>query len=118
MTYGSSHRRCESNVQAWVKPASSARRAQSTTDQAGGSHCSTTPKSRPATSARPGEPEVDRRGRRVGPAGGDDLGLGVEVDALGPVHVAVAEERVLPAPEAVVADGYGDGDVDPDHAAV
>ena len=47
-----------------------------------------------------GKPRSTRTRRRVGPARGDDLGAGVEVDALGAVHVAVAEQRRLPAAEA------------------
>ena len=35
MTYGSCHRMCESNVQAWVKPSSSARRESSITRPGG-----------------------------------------------------------------------------------
>ena len=42
--------------------------------------------------ARLREAEVDLRGGRVGPARGDDLRAGVEVDPLRPVDVAVAEE--------------------------
>src|SRR3977135_1814119 len=45
MTNGSCQSRCESNVQTWLKPASSALRARSTTADAGGSHWNTTPKS-------------------------------------------------------------------------
>ena len=40
----------------------------------------------------------------------------VEVDALGPVDVAVAEQGRLPAAERVVGDRHRDRDVDPDHA--
>src|SRR5436190_1496941 len=61
------------------------------------------------------EAEVDLGGRRARPARGDDLRAGVEVDPLGAVDVAVAEERALPAPEAVVGDGNRDRHVDPDH---
>src|SRR5689334_7975606 len=43
-------------------------------------------------SARAREPEVDARGRRVGPSLRDDLAAGIEADALGTVHVGVAEE--------------------------
>ncbi|CAM5252302.1 hypothetical protein SALBM311S_00682 [Streptomyces alboniger] len=52
-----------------------------------------------------------RRGvGRVRPAGGDDLAAGVEVRAVVAVDVVVAEERVLPATEGVVADrGPGSG---------
>src|SRR3984885_9972061 len=45
MTYGSCHSRWESNVQTCRNPWCSARRARSTTRQAGGSVCSTTPNS-------------------------------------------------------------------------
>ena len=48
----------------------------------------------PASSAASGvdrEAEVDAAVARVEPAGGDDLAAGVEVDALGAVHVRVAE---------------------------
>src|SRR5690349_7514051 len=57
------------------------------------------------TSARLWEAQVDLGRGRVGPAGGDDLRVGVEVDPLRAVDVAVAEERALPAAEAVVGDG-------------
>ena len=53
---------------------------------------------------------------RVGPAAGDDLGARVEVDALGAVHVRVAEQARLPPAEAVVADRHRDGHVDAHHA--
>src|SRR5206468_10500836 len=62
------------------------------------------------------EAEVDLAGGWVGPAAGDDLAAGVELDRLGPVRVQVAEQRVLPAAEAVVGDGDRDRDVDTDHA--
>src|SRR5690606_22701162 len=52
-----------------------------------------------AASAIGGEAEVDAAGVGLGPAGGDDLGAGVEADALGAVHGAVAEDRVLPPAE-------------------
>ena len=55
---------------------------------------------------------------RVGPAGGDDLAAGVEVHAVVAVDVVVAEERVLPAAEGVVADGHRDRDVHADHAGL
>ena len=45
MTNGSCHSRCESNVQTWLNPWLSARRASSTVREAGGFVCSTTPKS-------------------------------------------------------------------------
>ena len=68
--------------------------------------------------ARLREAQVDLRGGRVGPARRDDLRAGVEVDPLRPVDVPVAEERGLPAAEAVVGDGHRDRDVDPDHAGL
>src|ERR1700679_3576810 len=43
MTNGSCHSTCESNVQTWLYPAASARRATSMTCWAGGSFCSTRP---------------------------------------------------------------------------
>src|SRR5215207_2245192 len=64
---------------------------------------------------RPREAEVDLRRPGVGPARGHDLGPGVELDPLRAVHVDVAEQRALPAAEAVVGDRDRDGDVDPDH---
>src|SRR5690348_9810907 len=67
-------------------------------------------------SASTREPEVDRARARIGPARRDDLGTRVEVDALGTVHVDVAEQRGLPAPERVVRDGHRDRHVDADHA--
>src|SRR5580700_8890456 len=45
MTYGSCHSTCESQVQPWEKPASSARCIIAITPLAGGLVCSTTPKS-------------------------------------------------------------------------
>ena len=45
MTYGSSHKMCESNAQTWVKPYASARFARSTTRADGGVVCNTTPNS-------------------------------------------------------------------------
>ena len=62
---------------------------------------------------RLGEAEVDLARRRIGPAGGDDLPTGVEVDRLGPVGVRVAEERRLPAAERVVRDRHGTGTLIP-----
>src|SRR6478752_5987932 len=62
------------------------------------------------------ESEVDAARRGVGPAAGDDLAAGVEVDAFRPVDVAVTEQGLVPAAERVVGDGDGDGDVDSDHA--
>src|SRR3954464_4618097 len=55
-------------------------------------------------------------GRLVGPARGYDLAARVELHALGAVDVVVAEQRVLPAAEAVEAHRHGDRDVDADHA--
>src|SRR5680860_1100309 len=142
MTYGSSHRMWESNVQTWENPSASARLASSITRNAGGVVCSTIPMSmerhyrcalqavKPTTrrnvrcqtpnvtvsgrwsrrrrraggrsSAGFGEAEVDGARGRVGPTTRHDLAAGVEVDALGPVHVGVAEQARLPASEAVV----------------
>src|ERR1700759_1871192 len=59
-------------------------------------------------SAGLGEAQVDLRGGGIAPARGDDLRAGVEVYPLGPVDVPVAEERGLPAAEAVVGDGHRD----------
>src|SRR5438552_11125255 len=64
------------------------------------------------------EAEVDLARARVRPAGSDDLAAGVELDPLRPVHVQVAEERRLPATEAVIGDGHGDRHIDADHAHV
>src|SRR4051794_3786996 len=115
MTNGSSQRRCESNVHTCENPRTSARLARSTTRHAGGLVWRTTPT---CTSADLREPEVDGGGRGVGPALGDDLGAGVEVDPVRPVHVRVAEQRRLPAAEAVIRDRDGDGHVDAHHAGV
>ena len=49
---------------------------------------------------RPREAQVDLGRAGVGPARRDHLGPRVELDALGAVHVEVAEERRLPAAEA------------------
>src|SRR5665811_1904084 len=65
--------------------------------------------------SREGEAEVDAGGGRVGPARGDDLAAGVEVHALGAVHVGVAEQRSLPAAEGVVGHRHRDRHVDADH---
>ncbi len=51
------------------------------------------------TSARAREAEVDLRLARVRPARRHDLAPCVELDALRPVHVQVAEQRALPAAE-------------------
>src|SRR5688500_9719627 len=45
MTYGSCQSRCESKVQTWLNPWVSAWRASSTTREAGGFVCNTTPTS-------------------------------------------------------------------------
>ena len=61
------------------------------------------------------------RGRRstsrVGPAGRDDLGARVEVDACGTVDRGVAEQRRLPPAEAVVRHRHRNGHVHADHPA-
>src|SRR6266508_2133290 len=61
--------------------------------------------------------EVQVRGFGVtgGPAAGDDLGAGVEGDALGAVDMRVAEERGLPAAERVVGHRHGNRHVQADH---
>ena len=70
------------------------------------------PSGRPARpSARLWEAQVDGAGGGVGPAAGDDLAAGVEVDAFGAVHVGVAEQADFPAAEAEVADRHRDRDV-------
>src|SRR4051812_45859168 len=51
-----------------------------------------------------GEAQVDAAVARVEPARGDGLAAGEEVDAVGAVGVAVAEEGRLPAAEGVVGD--------------
>src|SRR6266567_7492427 len=53
-----------------------------------------------------------------GPAGSDGLNAGVEADAFGAVDGVVAEERALPAAEAVEGHGDRDWDVDADHAGL
>src|SRR5215216_1489659 len=136
MTYGSCHRMWLSNVQMWLNPYASARFARSTTRADGGVVWSTSPRSITATSncemspqlsassahtsrsSCSREAEIDLARVRVRPARRDDLGPGVEVDALGPVHVGVAEQARLPAAEAVVADGDRDRHVDADHPDV
>ncbi len=45
ITYGSCQSTCESNVQPWLNPSSSARTSRSTTAEPGGSVCSTSPMS-------------------------------------------------------------------------
>ena len=62
------------------------------------------------------EAEVDATVARVEPAGGDHLAAGEEVHTLGAVGVGVAEQRALPAAEAVVRGGHRDRHVDADHA--
>ena len=44
--------------------------------------------------------------------------MSVELDALRPIHVQVAEERGLPSAEAVVRNGHGDRNVDTDHPSL
>src|SRR6056297_4344566 len=105
---------CESKVHTCEKPYVSARLARSTTRDAGGVVCSTSPMS--IALPRLGEAEVDGTGGGVGPSAGDHLAAGVEVDALGPVHVGVAEQARLPPAEAVVAHRYRYGHVHADHA--
>src|SRR3954447_11472957 len=61
--------------------------------------------------ARAREAEVDLRRARIGPARRNDLGARVELDALRPVHVQIAEERVLPAAKAVVRHRHRDRNV-------
>src|SRR4029453_18948905 len=102
MTNGPCHSTWESNVHTWLKPAASACLASSTSPSAGGPHCSTTPTSMPSPHLR--ESHVPLGGRRVRPPRGHDLAARIELDAFGPVHVQVAEERGLPAAEAVVGD--------------
>src|SRR5207244_1806826 len=68
--------------------------------------------------SRAWEAQIDLRGPRVGPARGHDLRSRVELDPFGSVHVKVAEQAGLPAPEAVVRDGHRDRHVDADHAGV
>src|SRR5215217_102725 len=118
MTNGSCHSRCESKVHTWLKPNSSAWRASSTTRHAGGLVWRTTPKSTAAPLPGPREAELDGAGGRVGPARRHDLGARVEVHTVGAIHVGVAEQRCLPAAEAVVGDRDGDGDVHAHHPAV
>src|SRR4029079_907414 len=98
MTNGSSHKMCESKVHTYSKPSSSASRASSIVFDAGGFVCRTTPNSiagNPLSVLVADEGDLRRRG--VGPAAGDDFGSCVEVDALGPVHVLVAEQGCLPS---------------------
>src|ERR1700712_1199664 len=53
-----------------------------------------------------------------GPAGGDGLGLGPELDRVRAVLVEVAEARGLPAAEGVVGERRRNGNIDTDHADV
>ena len=70
------------------------------------------PKDQPSVGMfRPGRGRV-----LVRPARRDDLGAGVELDALHAVHVQVAEERILPAAERVERHRHRDRHVDADHA--
>src|SRR5207248_2016232 len=64
------------------------------------------------------EAEVDLARAGIRPAGGHDLAARVELDPLRPVHVQVAEERVLPSAETVVGNGHLDRHVHADHAHV
>src|SRR5580700_4378143 len=63
------------------------------------------------------ETEVDA-GTGLVPTARNDLPARVEPEAVLTVNVQVAEERVFPAAEAVVAHRNRDRDVDPDHADV
>src|SRR3990170_3681984 len=103
MTNGSCQSRCESNVQTWLNPWVSARRASSTVREAGGFVCRTTPKStgllsdqvlgqatleEPAV-ARP--PVVGAVLDEDGPAGQHGVDVAVDLEPLprGVVHVHV-----------------------------
>ena len=115
MTYGSSHRMCESNVHTYSNPYASARLARSITRARRRRRLQHHPELHVTVFSR--EAEVDGAawpgsGQRLR----DDLGAGVEVDAFGAVHVRVAEQAGLPAAEAVVADRHRDRHVDADHA--
>src|SRR5690606_27420764 len=59
-----------------------------------------------------------RPGRALGPAGGDRAHAGEEAHAVRPVHVQRAEQRALPAAEAVKGHRHRDRDVDADHAGL
>src|SRR5699024_10651440 len=64
-----------------------------------------------------GESEVDTCvSCRLGPARGDRLLLGEEVEPLDAICLRAAEQCVLPATERVVPDRHGDRHVDADHA--
>src|ERR671910_3801302 len=71
---------------------------------------------RPTASPHGRHDEVGARPDTGRPARGDGLQLGVEADTLGAVHVVVAEQRGLPAAEAVERHGHRDRHVDPNHA--
>src|SRR3954452_16487809 len=62
------------------------------------------------------EAEVDAAVPGVQPPRGDRLLPGVEGEAVGPVRLRVAEQRVLESAERVVGDRDRDRHVDPDHA--
>src|SRR3954468_24855733 len=70
---------------------------------------------RPTVSAHRWHDEVGTGADARGPARRDRLQLGVEADTLGTVHVVVAEQRGLPAAEAVERHRHRDRHVDPDH---
>src|SRR5580698_3688943 len=70
----------------------------------------------PRESAHLREAEVHFACAGVGPAACHNFGSSVKLNAVGTVHVQIAEERRLPSAEAVVRDGHGDGHVDADHA--
>src|ERR1035437_2372416 len=55
------------------------------------------------------------RGFLMGPTRRNDLGAGVEAEALRAVSVVVAEERVLPSPEREVPHGHRDRHIDTHH---
>src|SRR4051794_23008867 len=61
------------------------------------------------------KPEVNFACARIGPTASDDLGSGVKLDAVGTVHMQVAEERSLPAAEAVIRDRDRNWYVDSHH---
>src|SRR5918995_5511887 len=73
---------------------------------------------RPTASAHRRHDEVGTGADARGPARGDRLQLGVEADTLGTVHVVVAEQRGLPAAEAVERHRHRDRHVDADHAVL
>lgn len=53
-----------------------------------------------------------------GPARSDRLCASVELDALGPVNVVLAVQRILPAAKRVVGNRGWDWHVDADHASL